>query len=72
MSLEELKKELFNATDMIRDVVLTKNSNFLRHPHTRKYIRREVLIPRSGTYYYDRNGQRKISMNLHIKLYLKS
>jgi len=34
------------AIDVIKDVVLTKNSNFLRHPHTRKYIRREVLIPK--------------------------
>lgn len=34
------------AIEVIRDVVLTKDRNFLRHPHTRKYIRREVLIPK--------------------------
>lgn len=34
------------AIDVISDVILTKDRNFLRHPHTRKYIRREVLIPK--------------------------
>jgi len=34
------------ALDVFRDVVLSGRKDFLAHPHTRKFVRREVLIPR--------------------------
>lgn len=39
LSVEEL------AIDVIEDVVLRKGGNFLLHPHTRRYVRKEVHIP---------------------------
>ena len=34
------------ATEVIEETVLRKGGNFLTHPHTRKYLRRELHIPR--------------------------
>ncbi len=33
------------AFDVIEDVVLRKSGNFLLHPHTRKYVRKEIHLP---------------------------
>lgn len=38
-SLEEI------ATEVIEETVLRRGGNFLPHPHTRKYLRREVHMP---------------------------